>query len=97
ANKEYREGVHCARRDTGEGFAQGIAHFKRAIEIDPGFAMAYNGLYEIYVANPGPSSRACVDKMMELEPRLAEAHAGKAYLDFLDWKWEQDEPHFRRA
>jgi len=97
ANKEYLEGVHCSRRDTAEGTSQGIAHFKRAIEIDPSFAMAYNGLYETYVLNPGPSARSCVEKMMELQPRLAEAHAAQAYLDFLDWKWERAEPHFRTA
>lgn len=98
AVKEYQEGVHCARRDTKEGRDQGIAHFKKAIELDPKFTMAYNGLYEIYVSKPEqPEVMECVSKMLELEPKLAEAHAALGYLSFLHWKWYEAQTHFQRA
>lgn len=98
AVKEYLEGVYCARRDSAEGFKQGIAHFQKALALDPGFAMAYNGLYEIYVSKPEqPEVMECVKSMLALEPQLAEAHAALGYLAFLHWQWPQARGHFQRA
>lgn len=98
ALKEYQEGSHCVRRDTREGWTKGIELFNKAIELDPEFVMAYNGLYEIYLGlQDAPAMRRYVDKMLHLEPNLAEAHAGLGWLTFLDWRWSEAESHFRRA
>ena len=35
--------------------------------------------------------------MLELEPNLAEAHAGLGWLAYLDWHWPDAEGHFHRA
>jgi serine/threonine protein kinase len=95
ANKEYLEGVQCSLRDTEEGAIQAIDHFNRAIQIDPGFTMAYNGLFESY--GDSPRRRTMANKLMELDPSLAEAHAAMALLDFYEWKWFEAEREFKRA
>ena len=106
AKKEYVEGVHCYRRDTREGLRQGLEHFLKAIELDPGFTMAYNGLFEVYISGQrlglSPTEvdvrrRATAKTMMELDPTLAEAHAAQGWIDFQDWKWEAAERRFQEA
>ncbi len=95
ANKEYLEGVRCSSRGTKEGVAQGLAHFNRALEIDPNFTMVYAGLFEVYVS--ADQARAYASTLMRLDPMLAEAQAAQAWIDFLDWKWPKAEPEFQRA
>ena len=89
ANVEYREGVRCSSRDNKEGLAQALTHFQRAIEIDPNFTMAYNGLFEVYIGGVqlGPSRaemwaklRASATKLMDLDPKLAETQAAQAWM-----------------
>jgi tetratricopeptide (TPR) repeat protein len=106
ATKAYLEGVHCYRRDTREGIALGFQHFNRAVALDPNFVMAYNGLFETYIggfrmwptqAAMNAGLRASAGKLMELDATLAEAHAARAWIDYLDWKWADSEKGFQRA
>jgi tetratricopeptide (TPR) repeat protein len=106
ATKEYLEGDECCRRDTTEGLAQALDHFSRAIAKDPKFTMAYNGLFEVYIRGvdlglsheeASAKLRTCASKLMELDAKLAEAHAAQAYVDFCDRKWNIAEPRFRHA
>jgi tetratricopeptide (TPR) repeat protein len=106
ANKEYDEGVRCSSRDNKEGLEKALEHFNRAIGFDPKFTMAYNGLFEVYLGgyqlglSPAEMStkvRAYASKLMELEPKLAEAQAAQALIEWSDWKWNKAESLCDRA
>ncbi|MBI3416577.1 MAG: tetratricopeptide repeat protein [Verrucomicrobia bacterium] len=106
ANREYQIGDEWSHRDTTEGLTQAREHFNRAIKWDQNFIMAYNGLFEVYIQDKdlGLSAgevtaklRFYASKLMKLAPKLAEARAAQAYVDFSEGKWELVEPQFRYA
>jgi TolB-like protein/class 3 adenylate cyclase/Flp pilus assembly protein TadD len=85
-----------------------IEYFKQAIQIDPGYALAYFGLAETYRATtilsdtlPGevmPASRAAAVKAIELDGSLAEPHCTLAMVDvFFDWDWDRAQAEAQRA
>ena len=85
-----------------------IQYFQQAIEIDPGYAVAYSGLADCFNAigwfrlAPAkeifPKAKAAAMKALELDDKLAEAHTSLAYVKFLyDWDWKGAERGFKRA
>ena len=87
---------------------QRIADFQEAIRKDPTFAPAYVGLAESYIsyqdsfvgAPPSeirPKATAAVQKAIELDPELAEAHALLAEMYQKQWRWAQSEAEYKRA
>ena len=81
--------------------------FKRALDLDPGYAPAWAGLatYYIQVSSAGlmpaeamPRAREAVMKALALDPQLATAHASLASIEALyDWEWKKAEAHYRHA
>jgi TolB-like protein/Flp pilus assembly protein TadD len=85
-----------------------IPYFEQATAKDPGFAPAYAALAAEYAfrstafpENHPPDElarmRAAAEKALELDPLLAEAHAGLAMMYARDGQWEAAEESFRRA
>ena len=84
-----------------------VSLFRQAIEIDPGFAAAYTGLADTYlamwIASYIPEAEAlaeagaAADRAIELDESLAEAHASRAFLLTAQLEWEEAEREFRRA
>lgn len=79
--------------------AQSIGFYKRAIELDPNYALAYYGLAEAYRAlaitsdmparEVFPQGKAGAEKALELDDSLAEPHATLAMIHmWFDWDWE---------
>jgi tetratricopeptide (TPR) repeat protein len=63
-------------------FDKSTEHFQGSIEKDPGFALAYAGLADSYIANAirssqnfYPKAKAAASRALELDDDLAEAHA----------------------
>jgi TolB-like protein/DNA-binding winged helix-turn-helix (wHTH) protein/Tfp pilus assembly protein PilF len=93
---------------TKEGFEKAIASFRRALDVDPTYAPAYEGLAEAYnqqalwglqpAGEIYPTARAAAAKALELDDTLAEAHAvlGEIKLVF-DWDWPGAEQELKRA
>src|SRR3989449_3151799 len=85
----------------------GISYFQRAIEIDPNYALAYVGLANAYrsFAISGdmtteffPKAKDAAQKAVEIDDRLAEAHAVLGFTIFwYDWNWNQAEIQLKRA
>jgi tetratricopeptide (TPR) repeat protein len=83
-------------------------HFRRAIELDPAYALAYSGLADTYtllgsygllpMSEAYPLGRAAALKALELDDSLGEAHNSLAAIkaDYY-WDWADAERHFRRA
>ena len=87
-----------------------IGYFKRAIEKDPDYALAYAGLADAYIAlgssNGGahypketlPEAKAAATKASELDPSLGEAHSSLAQtMELYDWNWSEAEKEYRLA
>jgi tetratricopeptide (TPR) repeat protein len=83
--------------------ARAVAHYKEAIEADPGFAPAYAGLaesstFDYPTRETMPRARAAALKALELDPRLAEAHAALGLVQtFWEWDWAAADQSFQRA
>jgi TolB-like protein/Tfp pilus assembly protein PilF len=87
---------------------QRIADFQDAIRRDPTFAPAYVGLAGTYIsyqdmfvgAPPSeirPKATSAARKALELDPKLAEAHAILAEMYQKQWKWAESEEEYKRA
>ena len=98
-----RQYFHTFRR-TGMQFSRRM--YERAIELDPGFALAYSGIADacafLYMYWDG--SKANLDaadsasrKALELDPELAEAHASRGFALSLSRQYEPAREHFEKA
>ncbi|MBV8891150.1 MAG: hypothetical protein JO266_04100 [Acidobacteria bacterium] len=87
-----------------------IGYFKRAIEKDADYALAYAGLADAYIAlgeqHEGghypketlPEAKAAARKSSELDPFLVEAHFSLAQtIELYDWNWSEAEKEYRLA
>jgi serine/threonine protein kinase/tetratricopeptide (TPR) repeat protein len=106
----YLLGKHCLNRWTQEGVEQGIEYLERAVERDPGYALAYTEMALAYTllgvgiagalppSEAYPRARATAAKALELDSGLAEAHAMLGFLRFVcDYDWAGAEQDLRRA
>lgn len=80
--------------------------FKRAIEKDPNFALAYAKLAINYVdlaadvppAEAMPKAREAALKALAIDDTLAEAHAALGQVKaYYDWQWADAEGEFKKA
>lgn len=108
AYEAYLKGRYFWNKRTEEGMRKGVEYFRRAIEIDPLYALAYAGLADsynvlgIYNLSPPretfPKAKAAAVKALEIDDALAEAHTSLAHaLQYFDWDWAGAEREYRRA
>ena len=106
----YLKGRYCWNKRTDEDVRKAIEYFKKAIDCDPTFALAYVGLADSYLVIGGfgiatlapkdafPKAREAVERALEIDETLAEAHASFGYcLANYDWNWTAAEREFKRA
>ncbi|MFI5257146.1 MAG: protein kinase [Gemmatimonadales bacterium] len=104
----YLRGRFAWNKRTQEGVAEAIEFFEQAIAEDPAYALAYTGLADAYalrvdyrsvpVAEGFEHAKLYARKALELDERLAEAHASLAWSVFIyDWDWAAAQREFRRA
>src|SRR5512141_682660 len=98
-----RQFFHQHRR-RGHEFARQM--FERAIELDPGYALAHAGiadccsfLYQYFDASPQNLRRAeaASKRALELAPQLAEAHASRGLALSLSSGFDEAEKEFQTA
>jgi len=85
-----------------------LDYFQLAIDRDPDYALAFVGFADA-LATPAhigmmpttqvfPAATGFVQRALELDPNLAEAHDLQARIHFaFDWDWDAAEREFRRA
>ncbi len=105
----YLQGRFNWNKRTEESLYKAVDLFEKAIEIDPGYALAYAGLAETFTVlntwgtNIGvegyyPKAREMAEKAIELDEKLAPAHAVLgAVANEYDFDWDAAERHFLRA
>ena len=108
AHLEYLQGRFLWNRWDTPSLLEAIEHFRKAIAINPQFALAWAGLADSYGVlgntNAMPqneaygSARTAAERGLQLDPSLAELHASLAYVNrFHDWDWPAAERGFLRA
>ncbi len=98
-----RQFFHQFRR-TGMQFARRM--FERAIEVDPGYAIAYAGVADccsfLYMYWDGSKANlegadSASRKALELDPELAEAHASRGFAVSLSRQYDEARREFETA
>ncbi len=98
---------HWNKRNEA-GFRAAIAHFGRAIQVDPGYGRAYSGIADSYVmlaisgaerpAACMPLAQQAALRAVEIDDRLAEAHTSLGVIRAnFHWDWSGSELEFQRA
>src|SRR5207237_3210299 len=103
----YLKGQYQLGKESEEGFRLAEQAFRQAVETDPSYALAYTGLANIYglyfdfhilpFNDVFPKWDAAIQKALELDNNLAEAHAGRSFLLMSNWEWAEAERQGRRA
>jgi serine/threonine protein kinase/Tfp pilus assembly protein PilF len=107
AYNAYTQGRFLWNRRTEEHLMKAIDYFERAIELDPDYALAYAGLADAHAVLPSnisypvedalPKAKEAARKALELDDRLAEAHASLGLAVSLDGDSEGAEKEYLRA
>jgi len=103
----YLKGRYFFNKRTEEGLKRSIEYFERAIENDPGYALAYAGLADSYSTLPdyssvppkeaNPKAKEAAMRALEIDNKLSEAYAALGTIRWGDWDWEGAEREFLRA
>jgi serine/threonine protein kinase/tetratricopeptide (TPR) repeat protein len=104
----YMMGKFHWNKRTEEGFHEAINYFERATNEDPSYALAYVGLADSYgllgaysylaPEESFPKAKLAVEKAIEIDDTLAEAHCSIALLKkFYEWDWDATEREYKRA
>jgi len=102
----YLRGRFFLNRRRIEDLIKAAECFGDAAREDPKFALAYTGLAESYEALAGwdrdvrlnhEKAKAAVDRALELDPELAEAHAARAFVLYSDFRLREAEDEITTA
>jgi serine/threonine protein kinase/Flp pilus assembly protein TadD len=104
----YLRGQFFLNKFTEEGLRTSIDYYQQAIEEDPGYAAAYYGLGAAWSilgnldamppAEAYPKAKAAVEKALQIDEALSEAHTQLGWIHLLyDRDWPGAEREFRRG
>ena len=99
AYEDYLKGRYFWNKRTADGMKRAMDYFDQAIESDPNYASPHAGLADIYGLSDRPQlARQEVQKALDLDDQLVEAHNSRANLLYLfNRDWEGAEKEFKRA
>jgi len=103
----YLKGRYYWNKRTTADLETAISFFNQAVVKDPGYALAYSGLADVYSILPYyggtpsenfPKSNAAARKALELDATLAHPHAvlGANEMDY-DWDFAGGEAEYKKA
>jgi TolB-like protein/Tfp pilus assembly protein PilF len=104
----YLQGKYFADRRSREDLERATSYYQRALKLDPhhprtwvGLALAHDdqaGWSYIPLEGGYRMARQEVEKALELDPNLAEAHAALGRIrKYYDWDWSGADAAFKRA
>lgn len=107
AHNLYLKGRYLWNQRTKSGLTTAAEFFRRAIGRDPDYAPAYAGLADAYLllgsygyvpeSEALGEARAAVEKALELDEDLAEAHASRGQVLRSAGEWASEEREYLRA
>ncbi len=103
----YLNGLFHNRKGGAENVRKALDYHNQALALDPNFALAYVGVADTYrflggngLVDPKEAkanAKAAVQKALELDDTLAEAHAALAGSKQDEWAWADADREFKRA
>lgn len=103
----YLRGRFYWNKRNAENIRKAIEQFKAAVEMDPGFALAYSGLADCYVVSPNytgttartalPQARSYATRAIEIDGSLAEAYTSLGLIETFSWHFAEAEKAFKRS
>ena len=103
----YLKGLYYWEKRTPETLDKARDYFNQAIARDPGYALAYVGLANYYVAAPdygpipenvaAPKAKTAAEKALSIDPDSADAHAALAGSLWSLFEFSAAEAEFKRA
>ena len=103
----YLKGRFYWHKRTSDALAIGLDHFDQALGHDPDYAIAHTGVSDSYTllvvreaVTPHEGfamAKASALKALEIDPKLAEAHASLGHALLHNWEWKESEDELRTA
>ncbi|CAN5559491.1 hypothetical protein BH18ACI1_BH18ACI1_15070 [soil metagenome] len=103
----YLRGRYFWNKRNTDGIEKAIEQFQQAIDRDPNYALGYVGLADSYIflvefgdataSEMFPKARTAIDRALQLDDSLSEAHASSALIYRNLWRWAEAEEEFKRA
>jgi serine/threonine-protein kinase len=107
AYNHYLQGRFLWKKRTEQGLRAALEHFDRAVSLEPTFARAFSGIADCHLmlamsAADAPercmaNAAAAAHRALQLDDRLAEAHASLAAVKNCEWDYAAAERGYRRA
>ena len=108
ARRLYTAGRYYSTRRSADGLKQAIERLERAVELDPGFALAHAELADCYALlnwfiEPAPPeawqrAKESATRAVATDPELAEGHASLGFVRLhFDRDWADAERELRKA
>jgi serine/threonine-protein kinase len=104
----YLKGRYFWNKRTGADVQTALAYFQQAVDLDPGYALAWAGIADIWIARGWygrlapretfPKAKTAALHALQFDSTLAEAHTSLAHIAFeFDHDWTTAEREYRRA
>ena len=104
----YLKGRYFWNKRTEENIQVGLDYFQQSVDVDPGYALAWVGIADVWIfrgwysrlapRETFPKAKSAAMKALALDSTLAEAHASIAHIHLeFDHDWEAAERGYRRA
>jgi serine/threonine protein kinase/Tfp pilus assembly protein PilF len=104
----YLLGRHFWNKRTLPNVLKSIEYFKKAVELDPEYALAYSGIADAYVLLPVewatppreayPKAQEYAQKALAIDDKLAEAYSCLAAIKReFEYDWSGAERYYKRA
>ncbi|MGE0126757.1 MAG: protein kinase [Blastocatellales bacterium] len=97
AYRLYLQGRFYWNKRVGKEFERAEGYFQQAVARDPKFALGYIGLADFKEDNDRPRKKEYIRRALEIDDRLAEAHASLGYQYMMDYNWAESERELKRA
>jgi TolB-like protein/Tfp pilus assembly protein PilF len=103
----YLRGRFYWNRRSADGLKRAISEFQQAVERDPNYALGHVGVADCYLileeyaglqaTETLPKAQASIERALQIDSSLAEAHASKGLLYVQQWRWSESEEAFKKA
>jgi len=93
----YLQGRFYWNKRTFSEVQKAVDYFKQAVEKDPNFALGWVGLADSHEDNDRPTKREYIQRALQIDDNLAEAHASLGYQYMCSYDWIASERELKRA